>query len=89
MIEAIANTQEDISSPILEKNYSIKLASLIINMSLKNRINNEVLYKDQVKDLYGYANIIEKAGLNAYANPKLNAKLAESIFFLKRKILVY
>jgi hypothetical protein len=89
LIEASAETQEDISSDILEKNYSIKLAALVINLELRNRLTNEVLYKTQVNDIYGYANTSEKAGLNAYSNPKINAKLAESLFFLKRKILVY
>jgi hypothetical protein len=89
IIESLAETQEDISSTILEKNYSLKLASLVINLQLKNRLTGEVLYKTQVNDIYGYANILEKAGLNAYANPKIAGKLAESLFFLKRKILVY
>lgn len=89
IIESVAETQEDISSAILEKNYSIKLASLLINIQLKNRSTGEILFKTQVNDIYGYANILEKAGLNAYSNPKISAKLAESLFFLKRKILVY
>ncbi len=89
IIESLAETQEDISSDILEKNYNIKLASLIINIQLKNKSTNEILFKTQVNDVYGYANSAEKAGFNAYANPKINAKLAESLFFLKRKIVVY
>lgn len=89
IIESSADTQEDISSTVLETNYNIKLASLIITVSLKNRLTNEVLYKTQVTDIYGYANTLEKAGLNAYASPKMTTKLAEAIFFLKRKILVY
>src|SRR5207253_3043618 len=79
IIETVADTQEDISSPVLEKNYNVKLASLLINITLKNRHTNETLYKAQVNDLYGYANVLDKAGLNAYANPKINAKLAESL----------
>jgi hypothetical protein len=89
IIESIAETQEDISSDILEKNYNIKLAALTINLQLRNRATNEVLYKTQVTDMYGYANSAAKAGLNAYSCPKISAKLAESLFFLKRKILVY
>lgn len=89
IIEATANTKEDISSDILEKNYNIKLAVLLINLQLKNKLSGEVLFKNQVTDVYGYANTIEKAGLNAYQSEKLNAKLGEAIFFLKRKILVY
>jgi hypothetical protein len=89
IIEAVAETKEDISSDVLERTYRIKLAALQINIQLKNRATNEILYKTQVNDLYGYANTAEKAGMNAYACPKLNARLSESLFFLKRKILVY
>lgn len=89
IIEALADTQEDISSDVLEKNYRLKLAALQISLQLKNRATNEVLYKTQISDIYGYANSAEKAGLNAYSNPKVNTRLSESVFFLKRKILVY
>jgi len=89
IIESDAETQEDISSDVLEKNYSISLAALIVNIQLKSKATSEILYKTQVSDVYGYANSPEKAGLNAYSNPKVSAKLAESLFFLKRKILVY
>ncbi|PBQ32540.1 hypothetical protein CNR22_12415 [Sphingobacteriaceae bacterium] len=89
LIESLAETKEDISSAILTQNYSIKLVALIIDLQLKNRATNEVLFKTQVNDVYGYANSLDNAGLNAYSNPKISAKLAESLFFLKRKILVY
>lgn len=89
VIDAQADTQEDVSSDVLEKNYNIKLGSLIINLQLKNRTNNTITFKTQVNDLYGYANNLEKAGLNAYENPKLKAGLGEALFFLKRKIIVY
>jgi hypothetical protein len=89
IIESDAETQEDISSDVLEKNYNISLAALIINIQLKNKATGEMLFKTQVSDVYGYANSPEKAGLNAYSNPRVSAKLAESLFFLKRKILVY
>jgi hypothetical protein len=89
IIESLAETKEDISSAILSANYNIKLAALIINLQLKNSSTNEVLFKAQVNDVYGYANSLDNAGLNAYSNPKISAKLAESLFFLKRKILVY
>lgn len=89
IIESVAETKEDISSDILERNYHIRLASLIINLQLKNKATGEVIFKTQVNDVYGYANSAEKAGLNAYSNPKISGKLAESLFFLKRKILVY
>ncbi|MBA3682311.1 MAG: LPP20 family lipoprotein [Bacteroidetes bacterium] len=89
IIESIAETQEDISSDILENNYKIKLAALAISLQLKNNVTQEVIFKTQVNDVYGYANNLEKAGMNAYSNPKLNTKLSEALFFLKRKILVY
>jgi hypothetical protein len=89
VIESVAETQQDVSSNILEANYKIKLVGLFINLQLKNKATNEVLFKAQVSDVYGYANSLENAGLNAYSNPKINGKLSESLFFLKRKILVY
>ena len=89
IIEASADTQEDVSSDVLESNYRIKLATLVINLQLKNRVSGEVIYKSQITDVYGYANNLEKAGLNAYSSNKLNAKLGEAVFFLKRKVLVY
>ncbi len=89
IIESLAETKEDVSSDVLDQNYKIKLVALIINVQLKNRLTNEVLYTGQATDIYGYANSLEKAGLNAYSNPKVSAKLAETLFFLKRKILVY
>jgi hypothetical protein len=88
ILESVADTQEDLSSAVLDKNYSIKLAALIINITLKNKLN-ETVFKTQVNDIYGYANELDKAGINAYSNPKLSGKMAEAIFFLKRKIVVY
>lgn len=88
IIESVADTREDVSSDVLTSNYNIRLAALTVNMQLKNK-GGEVIYKTQVSDLYGYANSMEKAGLNAYENPKLKSKLAEALFFLKRKVLVY
>lgn len=88
IIESMADTQEDISSDVLANNYNIKLAALTINIQLKDK-TGAIIFKSQVNDIYGYANNLEKAGLNAYTSPKLNAKLAEALFFIKRKILVY
>jgi hypothetical protein len=73
----------------LSQTFNIKLASLSINLQLKNGQTGNVLYSSIVSDVYGYANSLENAGINSYASPKLNAKLAEALFFLKRKILVY
>jgi len=89
IIESLAETKEDVSSGILAQNYNLKLVALIIDLKLKNRLTNETLFSTQVNDVYGYANSLDNAGLNAYSNPKIAAKLAESLFFLKRKILVY
>jgi len=89
VVEADADTQEDVSSDVLERNYGIKLAALTVNLQLKNRVTGAVLYKTQANDIYGYANSLEKAGLNAYESSRMAAKLGEAIFFLKRKILVY
>lgn len=89
IIESVAETQEDISSELLKTNYNIKLAALIVSLQLKNNTTKEVIFKNQVNDVYGYANNIEQAGMNAYNNSKLNMKLSEALFFLKRKVLVY
>jgi hypothetical protein len=89
IIESVAETQEDISSELLKNNYNIKLAALIVSLQLKNNTTKEVIFKTQVNDVYGYANNIEQAGMNAYNNSKLNMKLSEALFFLKRKVLVY
>ena len=66
-------------TPIEIKNYNIKLATLVINLELKNKLSNEVLYKNIVSDIFGYANSLEKAGINAYQSEKLNAKLGEAM----------
>lgn len=89
IIESLAETKQDLSSDILSQTFNIKLASLTINLQLKNGQSGNVLYSSLVSDVYGYANSLENAGINSYASPKLNAKLAEALFFLKRKILVY
>jgi hypothetical protein len=89
IIEADADTKEDVSSDVLQSNYNIKLAGLVINLNLKSKASSETIFKTQVTDVYGYANNLEKAGLNAYSSAKLNARLGEAVFFLKRKVLVY
>jgi hypothetical protein len=89
IIEVAADTQEDISSDILQQNYKLMLASLVINLQLKNKLTGETVFKNQVTDVFGYANTLAKAGINAYSSEKLKAKLGEAVFFLKRKILVY
>lgn len=89
IIESQADTQEDISSDILENFYKLKLAALVVNIQLKERKTGNVIYKQQLGDIYGYANVLEKAGVNAYQSQKLMVKLSEALFFLKRKVLVY
>lgn len=88
VIELSANTQPDISDDVLSKNFNLNLALLTINVNLKN-VKGEVLYKSIVSDIYGYANSAEKAGINAYSNTKLKTRLSESLFFLKRKMIIY
>lgn len=88
VIELATDTQTDISDDVLSKNYSLDLANLTINVALKNK-KGDVLYKNVVSEIYGYANGNEKAGINAYSNISLKTKLSESLFFLKRKMIVY
>lgn len=89
IIEASADTQEDSGSDVLEKAYNLSLASLQVQLSLKNNLKNGEVYNWLVKDVYGYANTVEKAGLNAYDSDKMLTNLAEVLFALKRKVLVY
>lgn len=88
VIELATDTQTDISDDVLNKNYALDLANLTINVALKNK-KGDVLYKSVVSEIYGYANGNEKAGINAYSNTKLKTKLSESLFFLKRKMIIY
>jgi hypothetical protein len=89
IIEASADTKEDVSSDVLENNYGLKMAALVIDLQLKKVQTGEYIYKTQISDVYGYANGPEKAGINAYSSNKLNFRLGEALFFLKRKVLVY
>jgi len=88
IIDITANTANDISSAVLQKNYHINLVELTVNLSLKNR-KGEVVYKTLINEVYGYANSAEKAGLNAYSSPRLKSKMSEALFFLKRKMISY
>jgi hypothetical protein len=89
VITSIADTKQDISSDILEQNYKTKLAALVVKLELKGKGVVEPLFKTEITDVYGYANKLEAAGINAYNNPKLMSEMAEALFFLKRKIVVY
>lgn len=89
VITSFADTKQDISSEILEQNYKTKLAALVVKLELKGKGIVEPLFKTEITDVYGYANKLEAAGLNAYNNPKLMSEMAEALFFLKRKIVVY
>lgn len=88
VIEMDANTSEDISNDVLHKSFNLNLAQLTVNVILKNKAG-EVLYKSLVNEVYGYANSSEKAGINAYSNNKLKTRLSESLFFVKRKMIIY
>ncbi|HQQ93890.1 MAG TPA: LPP20 family lipoprotein [Bacteroidia bacterium] len=89
LIQVVADTQNDISSDVLERNFDLKLSQLSIELQLLNTKTKEVEFKKVLNEIYGYANSAEKAGINAYSNPKLKGNLAEGMFFLKRRILVY
>lgn len=89
IIEVDANSQKDISSDVLNANYNIQLSFLKIKISLRNIQSNELIYSNEISDIYGYGNAQETAGFNAYQSEKLKAKLSESLFFLKRKLIVY
>lgn len=88
IIESQADTKEDISSDVLENFYKLKLAALVVNIQLKEKSTGNVIYKQQLDDIYGYANVLEKAGVNAYQSQKLMVKLSEALFFLDRKSVV-
>ena len=87
IIDAVSDTKKDISSEILKSNYQVELVELNIKLQLINPKDNQVIYNNQANEIYGYANNLDQAGLNAYSSDKLKAKLFEAIFFLKRKII--
>ncbi len=89
MIEVQADTQKDISSDVLNKNYGVWLFGLRITLSLRNTVTKEQIYKADISEIYGYANTQETAGFNAYYSDKLKTKMSEALFFLKRKFIVY
>ncbi len=89
IIDIEAVTSKDISSDILSSNYNIQLAQLKIKLSLRNAITKELIYNSEISDIYGYGNSLETAALNAFQSDKLKVKLYESLFFLKRKLIVY
>ncbi len=89
IIEVDANTQKDISSDILNTTYNVQLAFLKIKLSLRNVQTSELIYSNELSDIYGYGNSQETAGFNSYQSDKLKMKLSEALFFLKRKLIVY
>ena len=89
IIEVDANTQKDISSDILNSTYSVQLSFLKIKLSLRNTQTSELIYSNEISDIYGYGNSQETAGFNSYQSDKLKLKLSEALFFLKRKLIVY
>jgi hypothetical protein len=89
VIDINATTFKDVSSDILKDNYGIQLSYLKIKLSLRNTVTKELIYNSEISDVYGYGNSIETAGLNAFQSDKLKTKLNESLFFLKRKLVVY
>jgi hypothetical protein len=89
VIEIQSDTYKDLSSDILNKNYGVVLAGLHVTLLLRNKLTKEQIFKTEINDVYGYANTFEIAGLNTYSNSRLQTKLMESLFFLKRKIVVF
>ena len=89
IIEVDANTQKDMSSDILNTTYNVQLAFLKIKLSLRNVQTSELIYSNELSDIYGYGNSQETAGFNSYQSDKLKVKLSEALFFLKRKLIVY
>lgn len=88
-IEIDADTKKDVSSDILKQNYNVQLALLNVNLILRDMSNGEIIYKTEISGIYGYANDLLLAGVNAYYADKLKIKMSEALFFLKRKMIVY
>jgi hypothetical protein len=89
IIDVDANTQKDISSDILNSTYNVQLSFLKVKISLRNSQTSELIYSNELSDIYGYGNSQETAGFNSYQSDKLKIKLSEALFFLKRKLIVY
>lgn len=88
VIEIYSDTYKDVSSDILNKNYGVVLTGLNLTIALRNSLTKELIYKTEITNVYGYANTLEIAGLNAYTSERLHTKLTEALFFLKRNIIV-
>ncbi len=89
IIDVDANTQKDISSDILNSTYNVQLSFLKVKIALRNTQTSELIYSNELSDIYGYGNSQETAGFNSYQSDKLKIKLSEALFFLKRKLIVY
>jgi hypothetical protein len=89
IIDVDANTQKDISSDILNSTYNVQLSFLKVKIALRNTQTSELVYSNELSDIYGYGNSQETAGFNSYQSDKLKIKLSEALFFLKRKLIVY
>jgi hypothetical protein len=88
-IEIDADTKKDVSSDVLKTNYGVQLALLNVNLVLRDMSSGDILYKTEISGIYGYANDLQLAGVNAYYSEKLKIKMSEALFFLKRKMIVY
>lgn len=89
IIDIDANTQKDVSSDILNTTYNVQLSFLKIKIALRNTHTTELIYSNELSDIYGYGNSQETAGFNSYQSDKFKIKLSEALFFLKRKLIVY
>jgi hypothetical protein len=88
IIRVVCNTSQDDNSDDLKKQFNMYLAQLSIDISLYNK-EKQILYSQNINDIYGYGSNLQLAGSNAYNSEKLITKLNESLFYLKRKMVWY
>lgn len=88
IIKIISNTNEDDNSDNLKKQFNLYLAQLNINIDLYNK-EKQIIYHQNINDIYGYGTSLTLAGSNAYTCEKLTLRLTEALFYLKRKIVWY
>ena len=75
---------EDVSSDMLTSNYNIRLAALTITFNSKQKRWSNI--QNPVRIYMAMPTVWTRAGLNACTRtPQTQNKLAEALFFLKRK----
>ncbi len=85
-IKVSSNTSEDDNSDALKKQFNLYLAQLQVDVTLYDKAK-QILFHQNISDIYGYGSTLSLAGNNAYNNEKLVMKLNELLFYLKRKII--